>query len=203
VHLPSFQARFSFQAAKETTRLPLSPTTPLFLLTTTEAAGAFEGEEEGGGGEEGAAAEGAGMVIVLKTIVGLAVVVDVAVVVISAALGEVAEGCCCWALGVVTAEVALTEAEAEVEAVADAVVLEYNGAVLLASLLAGCVGWAAAGLPPSLYLGIGGRAMEVLNPAGREVCSVSEAGGEDVVADVKVHSCLVMIVGVGAWAVRD
>jgi len=75
--------------------------------------------------------------------------------------------------------------------------------VLLAPLPAGCLGWAGAGLPPSLYLGIGGRAMEVLKPAGRDVFSVSEAGGDEVVAEVKVHPSLVMIVGVGAWAVRD
>ena len=132
-------------------------------------------------------------------IVGPAVVVEDDVTVASgAASGEVAEGCCCE-LGdaVVTAE------EAVAEAVAEIVVLEYNGAVLLASLLAGCVELAAAGLPPSLYLGIGGLAMEVLNPAGRVVFSDSEAGTDEVVADVKVHSCVVMIVGVGAWAVRD
>jgi hypothetical protein len=131
--------------------------------------------------------------------VGPAVVVDDDVTVASgAASGEVAEGCCCE-LGdaVVTAE------EAVAEAVAEIVVLEYNGAVLLASLLAGSVELAAAGLPPSLYLGIGGLAMEVLNPAGRVVFSDSEAGIDEVVADVKVHSCVVMIVGVGAWAVRD
>ena len=133
-------------------------------------------------------------------IVGPAVVVEDAVTVASgAASGEVAEGCCCWELG----EVVVTAEEAVAEAVAEIVVLEYNGAVLLASLLAGSVELAAAGLPPSLYLGIGGLAMEVLNPTGRVVFSDSEAGTDEVVADVKVHSCVVMIVGVGAWAVRD
>jgi hypothetical protein len=155
----------------------------LFWLTITEAAGAVELEDE----EGDARGEEAGMVMVLKTIVGEAVTVDDAVTVTSgAASGEVAEGCCCCALG----EVVATAEEAVAGAVAEAVVLEYNGAVLLASLL--------AGLPPSLYLGIGGRAMEVLKSAGREVFSVSEAGGEEIVADVNVHSCLVMIVGVGA-----
>jgi len=98
---------------------------------------------------------------------------------------------------VLIAEVAEADAEAEI------VVLEGSAAVLLDPLLASCVGWAGPGLPPSLYLGIGGLAMEVLKPAGREVFPVSEAGGDEVVAEVKVHSCVVMTVGVGAWAVRD
>jgi hypothetical protein len=102
---------------------------------------------------------------------------------------------------VVIAEEAVAEAVAET--VAEAVVLEYNGAVLLAWLLAGCVKLPMAGAPPTLYLGIGGLAMEVLKLTGRVVCSVSEAGGEKVMAEVKLHSCVVMIVGVGAWAVRD
>lgn len=120
--------------------------------------------------------------------------VDDAVTVTSEALGEVTEGCCCE-----RGEAVVTAEEAVAEAVADVVVLEYNGAVLLASLLAGC----EPGLPASLYFGMGGLAMEVLKPAGRVVFSDNEAGTEEVVADVKVHSCVVMIVGVGAWAVRD
>jgi hypothetical protein len=60
-----------------------------------------------------------------------------------------------------------------------------------------------AGLLPTLYLGIGGRAMEVLKPAGKLVFSVSDAGRGLLVADVKLQSCLVMIVGVGLNAVRD
>lgn len=49
-----------------------------------------------------------------------------------------------------------------------------------------CVGCAgpATGLPPTRYLGIGGLAIEVLNPAGRVVCSVSDAGIGLLVAEV-------------------
>jgi hypothetical protein len=131
-------------------------------------------------------------------IVGAAVTVEDAVTVTAGALGEVSEGC--WdALG----EVVMTAEEAVAEAVAEAVVLEYNGAVLLAWLLAGCEKLPTPGAPPTLYLGIGGLAIEVLKLTGRVVCAVSEAGGEKVMAEVKVHSCVVMIVGVGAWAVRD
>ena len=48
----------------------------------------------------------------------------------------------------------------------------------------GCVGCALplAGLPPTRYFGIVGLAIEVLNPAGRVVCSVNEAGMEVLVA---------------------
>lgn len=96
------------QAAKGTARLLLTPTTPVFLLTTAEAAGAFEGEGAAMGDE-------AGMVMVLKTIVGLAVAMDVAVTVTSGALLEVAEGCCC-ALGEVMVIAEVAEAGTEVEA---------------------------------------------------------------------------------------
>ena len=51
--------------------------------------------------------------------------------------------------------------------------------------------------------GIGGLAIEVLNPAGRVVCSVSDAGIGLLVAEVKLQSCVVMIVGVGLSEVRD
>jgi len=66
--------------------LALTPTTPVFLLTITEAAGAF-------GEVDTAEGDGAGIVIVLKTIVGLAVAVEVAVTVTSEALFELAGGC--------------------------------------------------------------------------------------------------------------
>lgn len=50
----------------------------------------------------------------------------------------------------------------------------------------GCVGRALppTGLPPTRYFGIGGLAIEVLNPAGRVVCSVNDAGNELLVAEV-------------------
>ena len=40
------------------------------------------------------------------------------------------------------------------------------------------------GLPPTRYFGIGGLAIEVLNPAGSVVCSVSDAGIGLLVAEV-------------------
>jgi hypothetical protein len=83
-----------------------------------------------------------------------------------------------------------------------------TAAALVASLLAGWVGCAGctgpfAGLPPTLYLGIGGRAIEVLKPAGKLVFSVSEAGIGLTVADVKLQDSVVMMVGVGLIAVLD
>jgi hypothetical protein len=66
----------------------------------------------------------------------------------------------------------------------------------------GCAG-ALAGLPPTLYLGIGGRAIEVLKPAGKLVFSVSEAGIGLLVADVKLQDSVVMMVGVGLIAVLE
>ena len=49
-----------------------------------------------------------------------------------------------------------------------------------------CVGRALppTGLPPTRYFGIGGLAIEVLNPAGRVVCSVNDAGIGLLVAEV-------------------
>ena len=102
-----------------------------------------------------------------------------------------------------------------------------TGVVLVASLVGAagcadcvgcddCAGWVdcvgcsdvgcavpETGLPPTRYFGIGGLAIEVLKPAGRVVCSVNDDGIGLLVAEVKLQSCVVMIVGVGLSAVRD
>lgn len=80
--------------------------------------------------------------------------------------------------------------------------LGCSGCVGCADCL-GCSGCPPAGLPPTLYFGIGGLEIDVLKPAGKVVCSVNEAGMGLLVAEVKLHSCFVMAVGVGLLAVLD